>query len=101
MQPLSVDLSVAMPLSIVVGELVSNAFGHAFAAGTSGTIRLETAGSGDRFRLVVADNGIGYPSEAESTGTGLGIARALCSQIDATLTIEADNGTRCTVRKGC
>jgi two-component sensor histidine kinase len=49
--------------------------------------------------LVVADDGVGVdPATAPSTGLGSELIRQLIDQIDGTLTVVIESGTRATVR---
>lgn len=58
--PLSIN--VAMPLGLVVNELLTNAFKHAFVGRDTGTITLECQRpDGARWQVVVADDGVGLP----------------------------------------
>ncbi|MBC7953452.1 MAG: PAS domain S-box protein [Rhodospirillaceae bacterium] len=86
----------AMPMAMVVVELVMNTIKHAFPDGRPGTvtIRLTTPGGMGSITLEVEDNGIGAP-EPMHEGTGLTIARMLTHQLDGTLTREpSGQGTR-------
>ncbi len=59
--PLSIN--VAMPLGLVVNELLTNAFKHAFVGRDTGTITLECLRpDGASWRVSVADNGVGLPA---------------------------------------
>ena len=65
--PASVD--VAMPVGLIVNELLTNAFKHAFNGRGSGTLTVrclhETEG---KYRVVVADDGIGLPEGTDVAG---------------------------------
>lgn len=55
-------IGVALPCSLIVNELASNAMKHAFPDGRAGEIRIEFRRNGeDGFLLIVADNGKGLP----------------------------------------
>jgi len=58
--PVSVD--VAMPAGLVVNELLTNALKHAFVGRSTGSIRLQSLVDGEGCRVVVADDGVGLPS---------------------------------------
>ena len=97
--PLDVGLDFAIPLGLLVTELVTNSLKHAFPRG-EGHIDVLLSRNGDgTFALVVSDDGTGYDCAAglqgASTG-GLGskIIKALVSQLKATMTIQSDHGTR-------
>jgi two-component sensor histidine kinase len=56
-----VSINVAMPAGLVVNELMTNAFKHAFSGRESGTITLRCLRSDDRCSVVIADDGTGLP----------------------------------------
>src|SRR5262245_34854567 len=56
-----VSINIAMPVGLAVNELLTNAFKHAFPGRDSGRITLECVRDGDDYRVVVADDGAGFP----------------------------------------
>lgn len=78
---ISVGLSEATPLGLIVCEVLANAYRHAFAKGGGGSIRLsmrrERQGEA---RLEIADDGSGIEAGAER-GLGLEIIEALVKQL--------------------
>jgi len=93
-----VGIDTATHLGLIVHELVSNAFRHAFPGMRTGEVRigLDTVpGGGIRLRIV--DDGIGGPSTLnimESKSLGLRLVRILAEQMDATVEYETVKGTR-------
>jgi two-component sensor histidine kinase len=83
----------ALPLGLIVNEVVSNAFKHAFPGGQAGLIMLtlETAEAGQAI-LQVRDNGIGYQS-GTTTGMGSRLIRGLAQQIDGDYEFRNEDGT--------
>ena len=60
-----VSVNVAMPVGLLVNELLTNAFKYAFHGRESGTITVRCLHEGeDRYQIIVADNGIGLPDGA-------------------------------------
>lgn len=96
------DIDCAVPLGLVVNELVSNALKHAFPNGRTGQVRVElkaTASGG--WRLVVEDDGIGFAPQISSTPITLGLKllRSLARQLDAEVSWqELPKGTRCEIQ---
>lgn len=86
----------AIPCGLIVNELITNAFKHAFPGGRRGTIRVELARtSGGRLRLVVADDGVGLPEGftlQEPRSLGLRLIGTLSRQLDASLTVNRGQG---------
>jgi two-component sensor histidine kinase len=57
-----VSINIAMPVGLIVNELLTNAFKYAFQGRKSGRITVECLHSGDSmYRVVVADDGKGFP----------------------------------------
>jgi two-component sensor histidine kinase len=94
---------LAVPLGLLLNELVSNSLKHAFPEGRRGTIRVRLApeagegadANGEMLRLTVHDDGIGLPPEADRTSPqtlGLRLVAALSEQLHAKLEFENRNG---------
>jgi two-component sensor histidine kinase len=91
--PISID--VAMPLGLVVNELLTNSLKHAFPAYERGTIRLHATCGPERCRVVVADDGRGLPEDAIWPRPGklsTLIVRSLLQNAKATFEIESAPG---------
>ena len=56
-----VSINVAMPIGLVVNELLTNALKYAFIGRESGTITLHSLAMSDGCRIVVADDGAAFP----------------------------------------
>ncbi len=88
MMPLRVDLKRAIPLGLILNELLTNATKHAFPDGRNGTIRIELEVEGTQARLRIQDDGVGLPagfSAAHSDSLGLKLIDILATQIKAEL----------------
>ena len=59
------SINVAMPVGLLVNEIMTNAFKYAFAGRDGGTVTLECRYEEGRFELVVADDGNGLPAGTE------------------------------------
>jgi PAS domain S-box-containing protein len=92
---LSID--AAIPCGLLLNELVSNSLKHAFRGKEPGTIRIELRHTeGNRWLLVVADDGIGLPagtSPQTAQGLGLQLVAMLTRQLKGTVEIERSGGT--------
>lgn len=98
---LAVDAGQAACVSILVNELVTNAFKHAFPDGRGGTIRVALAGKGRELELQVADDGIGMDGSAASRGTCLGtrLVETFVRQLRGKHEVTSDSsGTRHRIR---
>ncbi|WP_376962419.1 CHASE3 domain-containing protein [Azospirillum sp. A26] len=89
--PLSAPVDTAVPVALIVNELLTNSYKHAFPDGRRGTVTVDMAVAGNEVRIDVADDGIGLPEEvAGSSGGGFGLntARNLTRQLRGRLEIE-------------
>jgi two-component sensor histidine kinase len=97
-----VSVNVAMPTGLVVNELLTNALKYAFEGRDGGTITLNSLVDSNGCRVVIADDGNGYPEGVEWPKPGkLGalIVRSLRENAGATLQVESSRGrgTRVTI----
>ena len=98
-QSLLLPARTAQCLGLLVSELVTNAFRHAFAADGPGTVWVRSEfGHERRLTLTVADDGKGLPDGfAFGVGTGSGIVVALAKQTGATIAVSGEGGARFTL----
>mgnify|MGYP000860137653 FL=1 len=112
------DMDIAVPLGIIVNELVSNSLKHAFpdrkkgeiwiklfkekeAESSSGNDKKEPIGKGTGYTLIISDNGIGIPynTDIESSDTlGLQLVNILVDQLDGEIELKRDKGTEFDIR---
>ncbi|MEF2551135.1 sensor histidine kinase [Aurantimonas sp. A2-1-M11] len=101
--PTEVDAETAVPLALIVTELISNAIEHGCADGRPGTIRVtlqQEGKQGNTLRLQVADDGPGWPegfSIAESRNLGMRIVGSLTQQIGGSFEASNDAGAVATL----
>ncbi|MFE4106911.1 PAS domain S-box protein [Almyronema epifaneia] len=90
------DLQTAIPLGLIVNELITNAFKHAFPGDRSGAVEVTLAQSADQTLLLsVADNGIGLPSnfsQTQSASLGMRLVNILVRQLRAELEVQSNQG---------
>lgn len=92
------DLDAVTALGIVVAELISNAYLHAFADGKGIiTISLKQAPDGGSATLSVRDDGVGFKETGESKRHGLGLVRRLAEQVRGHVHVSSDEGTNWTL----
>ena len=99
--PLQLSPDQALPLGLIVNEICSNAFKHAFPDGRAGTVRitLERPLQGNEAVLTAVDDGVGM-AETPSGGMGLGtrLISGLAQQLGGQTVTTRDNGVRIELR---
>jgi two-component sensor histidine kinase len=92
------DIETSIPLGLIITELVSNAYKHAFERAAGGRIEIELKPvAGNKHLLVVADNGVGLPPGADIhdlNTLGLKLVNILTGQLDGRFSYEYQNGAR-------
>ncbi len=106
------DMDVAVPLGIIVNELVSNSLKHAFPGRDNGEIQIElhTDENGEHrkecnrytsFVLTVSDNGVGIPEDLnieDLDSLGFQLITTLVDQLDGELELKRNDGTEFAIR---
>ncbi|MCK9632249.1 MAG: PAS domain S-box protein [Methanoregula sp.] len=90
----------AIPCALIVNEILSNAFKHAFKGREHGSLKVSTTLAGDDIRIIVRDDGVGIPKDMDvyqTTSLGLKLIRNLVMQLNGSVTITGDHGTEVTV----
>lgn len=93
---LSLDPKKALPLGLILNELIINAFKYAYPNGEAGEIRIETKSVTGGLCLTVSDDGIGKKTRAgarESDGIGSMVVESLADQIGAHISYPPGPGT--------
>jgi len=92
------DVDTAIPLGLIINELLTNVFKYAFPEKNNGKIEISfSKGKYERFRLTIKDNGIGHTKL--ETGFGSQLIQLLTKQLEATFSDGNDNGYWCTIAK--
>lgn len=94
MNALNVDIDTAVPLGLIVNELLTNTIKYAFPDGRSGKvqIKLEQKTNGV-LEMQISDNGIGKEGAIKGTGFGGQLISLLTQQLGGTMKEENNNGT--------
>ena len=97
----SIDIDTIIPLGLIVNELFSNAFKHAFPEGRDGTISFGLkCAEGVDCTLSFSDDGVGLPDGMDinsQRSLGMTITTALVKQIGGNMEIVGDKGTRVSI----
>jgi PAS domain S-box-containing protein len=89
------NIDTALPMGLIVNELVSNCIKHAFPEG-KGNINVKLLQDENNYILTVSDNGTGLPVEIdpfESSSLGLKLVNSLSIQLEGHLSVQRDHGT--------
>ncbi len=85
-EPVNFNIKTAIPLGLIINELVSNTLEHAFPKDRKGTITVGLHHQAkDEFLLSVRDDGVGLPGDMEigqSKSMGLQLVETLTGQLD-------------------
>jgi two-component sensor histidine kinase len=92
----NLDIDKAIPLGLILNELLTNALKHAFSE-EGGTIRISLTKNDNQLTLLFADNGKGLPEfrdEKKEPTLGLELIRILTEQLEGTLTQWNESGAK-------
>ena len=113
------DMDTAVPLGMIVNELVSNSLKYAFSGIAKGEIRIKLHREEDvdciivkeenkkedfmstTFVLTISDDGVGIPVDLnieDVDSLGLQLVNSLVDQLDGELELKRNNGTEFTIR---
>lgn len=97
------EISDAIPCGLIINELITNAFKHAFPEGKKGQITISFKESTDKrdYSIIISDNGVGIDPDIDLNNPqslGLKIIKLLTDQLDGTLNFHHNNGTVVTIQ---
>jgi two-component sensor histidine kinase len=98
---IALDLDVVTALGIVVAEVVTNSYDHAFPDGRQGSIVVtvhRADGDGDIATITISDDGTGFKAKAENKRHGLGLVRRLVEQVRGSAVVDSKHGTVWTIK---
>ncbi|MDI7863219.1 hypothetical protein MRS76_14775 [Rhizobiaceae bacterium n13] len=94
--PLIVDRDKALPLGMIVNEVVSNAFKYAFDGPKPGVLKVVAEPlPDDQIKVTIADNGPGIASD--NKGMGSRLIEGFAAQLGGEYAFTRDNGTTFTL----
>jgi two-component sensor histidine kinase len=97
-------VDIAIPCGLIINELVTNSLKYAFPDGKGGEIAVSCKKRCDgRISLTVGDNGVGIANHVDienSETLGMQLVNSLIGQLDGTMRIERERGTRFTLEFG-
>lgn len=96
MEDLEVGIDTAIPLGLIINEILTNVIKYAFPQDEKGIIKIRLYSQEKNIILEIGDNGIGMPETVniENPETlGLTIISSLTTQLDGTLKLTKNPGT--------
>ncbi|MCC8408547.1 sensor histidine kinase [Mucilaginibacter sp. UR6-1] len=98
---ISLDVSQAIPVGIILNETVTNALKYAFPNNRTGNIKIIIKQKDQYIEMQISDDGIGLPNDFDLTRTntlGLTLLKGLTAQLKGTFTIKNNNGLAITLK---
>ncbi len=100
---LAFDLNTMVPLGLVLNEMITNSFKHAFKGRSRGGIDLDIRRAGPaEYDLMYSDDGVGLPLNKQQGGDatlGMSLIESLVEQLNGHMTVEGGpRGTRYHIR---
>lgn len=91
---ITLNVNTAIPCGLILNELLSNCYKHAFKGKTTGAIFISFSKIGDKIQLIVKDNGIGLkPDYEQSESLGITVIQSLCEQLEGQCAYTVEDGT--------
>jgi two-component sensor histidine kinase len=96
MDSFALDVDRAIPIGLIVNELITNSLKYAFPDNRNGEITITLSETDSHLLLKVSDNGIGFEKSSGIKGTGFGtqLIHLLTHQLDGKMTFITNRGTQ-------
>jgi PAS domain S-box-containing protein len=103
LEDLMLDLDYSIPCGLIINEMVSNAFKHAFSSVENPKLQISFRKEKEFITLKVGDNGKGFPGHInykDTNSLGMQLIMALTNQLDGEISMQPneDAGTLFTIR---
>jgi PAS domain S-box-containing protein len=96
----NVDIDAAIPLGLILNELISNSLKYAFPEGRKGEIAISVKKEDHTITILFRDTGIGIPADLDWRDTqslGLRLVNTLVDQMNGTVELDRSSGTQFTM----
>ena len=97
LDPVTLDIKKAVPLGLILNELITNAFKYAFGNGKEGVLSISAKDKGETLLLVISDNGPGFEQGAidhdKPQSLGLQLVDDMVRQLKASKKVITKEGT--------
>ncbi len=100
MKEFELDVDLAIPIGLIVNELITNSLKHAFPDGRTGKIQIGLKEIDTMLQLDVIDDGVGHKLHNKSNDTGFGtrLIELLTKQLDGKMVLNANKGTSVSIQ---
>jgi two-component sensor histidine kinase/PAS domain-containing protein len=93
-EPVFLDIKTAIPCALILNELITNAFKHAFKNQSSGKIEIGLKKQEKQVNFYVSDTGAGMDNiQLQASSMGMSLITSLIDQIDGKLEYKNQNGS--------
>jgi two-component sensor histidine kinase len=96
-EPIPMNINQAIPCALLVNEVVTNAFKHAFKNQKEGEIEVNLEEKDENVIVEVRDNGVGLPDDfmqETPSSIGMTLIKLLNQQLEGEIAFSNQNGTR-------
>ncbi|NMO08257.1 PAS domain S-box protein [Methanobacterium subterraneum] len=101
LEDLNLDINTAIPLGLILNELLTNSMKYAFPEGQCGTITIKFFRKAEKYVMIVNDDGIGLSPDFDINQTdtlGLQLVKSLIGQIEGYINVQCKEGTCILIR---
>lgn len=95
-EEIELNMETAIPLGLILNELIINSLKYAFPKEKKGSITVQLQAIKGKLVLTVADDGVGFPEDIDFKSVdslGLKLVKNLVNQIDGEITLDRSHGT--------
>jgi two-component sensor histidine kinase len=96
-EEVKMDVSQAVPLGLILNEVITNALKYAFPGNGQGNISIDLHQRDEQVFLKIADNGMGFPENFNDPGhksLGIQLIKLFAEQLDGKVRFENQNGAQ-------
>jgi len=97
---IDVDIDAAIPIGLIINELISNSLKYAFPEGRTGEVSISVKKEGHTLNVLFHDTGIGIPADLDwrdAPSLGLRLVNTLVDQMNGTIELDRSDGTTFTM----
>lgn len=92
-EKIELGIDKAIPLGLIINEVINNSFKHAFPNDIAGLVKVEFKTDINNYILTISDNGIGLSSNFKKPFTiGFDLVKLFVEQLNGNLVITGNNG---------